>query len=433
LVTTVINPRGKYRANEFARCEEYVIFVAFGTALVQGEPDEDFSQGASIPWRTFRRSDITSKRGTAKGGTGQFYPVYVTHSGVIDEIGEPLPRGVPQENAPVRPGCVAVFPMREDGTEMNWGLTVPAARTLLARGFLRVGRHTPDRPQQWEVSYLTSGRIADIDQGRAAVAGSNADGSVIASYVTHKKKMPVTTWNRPSHNAETHGTEIVKALLGEKAFPFPKSLYAVEDALRLFIADKPNAIVVDFFCGSGTTGHAVMRLNKQDGGLRRSICVTNNELSLEEEISLRKQGLRPGDAAWEIHGICEYITKPRVEAAITGRTPKGQPIKGDYKFTDEFPIADGFEENVEFFTLTYEAPLRVASNREFAKIAPLLWMRAGSRGRRIEDVSAGWVVSDTYGVLADLDHTEEFLKAVAAKDEVAIAYVVTRPPDIAMG
>ena len=50
-----------------------------------------------------------------------------------------------------------------------------------------------------------------------------------------------------------------------------------------------------------------------------------------------------------------------IEAAVTGRTPDGDPIKGDYKFTDEFPMADGFEENVEFFTLTYEAPLRVAS------------------------------------------------------------------------
>ena len=78
-------------------------------------------------------------------------------------------------------------------------------------------------------------------------------------------------------------------------------------------------------------------------------------------------------------------------------------------------MADGFNENVEFFTLTYEAPLRVASNREFDKIAPLLWMRAGSRGRRIDDISSGWDVADTYGVLADLDHTGDFIKAVGGK------------------
>ncbi|MCZ7629543.1 MAG: hypothetical protein M5U19_11040 [Microthrixaceae bacterium] len=47
----------------------------------------------------------------------------------------------------------------------------------------------------------------------------------------------------------------------------------------------------------------------------------------------------------EALGIFEHITRPRVTAAITGRTPDGDPIKGDYKFTDEFPMADGFEEN----------------------------------------------------------------------------------------
>jgi adenine-specific DNA-methyltransferase len=169
-----------------------------------------------------------------------------------------------------------------------------------------------------------------------------------------------------------------------------------------------------------------MRLNKQDGGRRRSISVTNNEVAADEQKALRVKGLRPGDAEWERLGICEHITKPRIGAAITGRTPDGEPIKGDYKFTDEFRMAEGFEENVESFTLTYEAPLRVTSNREFEKIAPLLWMRAGSRGRRIDVISEGWDVADVYGVIADLDQTEGFLKKVAAGgDHIAVAFIVT--------
>ncbi len=76
-----------------------------------------------------------------------------------------------------------------------------------------------------------------------------------------------------------------------------------------------------------------MRLNKQDGGRRQSIMVTNNEVSAEEAAELRKQGKRPGDPEWEALGIFEHITRPRVTAAITGKTPEGQPIKGDYKFT----------------------------------------------------------------------------------------------------
>jgi len=87
--------------------------------------------------------------------------------------------------------------------------------------------------------------------------------------------------------------------------------------------------------------------------------------------------------------------------------------------------SDGFEENAEFFTLTYEAPLRVASDREFTENRALLWLRAGSCGRRIEDISKGWDVADAYGVLADLDHTDDFLHAIAANAAVSIAFIVT--------
>ena len=211
-----------------------------------------------------------------------------------------------------------------------------------------------------------------------------------------------------------------------RRFPFPKSLYAVEDSLRFFVANKPDAIVLDFFSGSGTTAHAVMRLNKQDGGRRQCISVTNNEVAADEQKSLRQRGLRPGDAEWEALGICDYITKPRIAAAITGQTPDGEPIRGDYKFTDEFPMAEGFAENAEFFTLTYETPLAVSHQAAFARIAPLLWMRAGSVGRRIEKVPRdGWQVVEAYGLLTELDRATDFLKAVRKAKTLRIAYLVT--------
>ncbi|MBD3624016.1 MAG: hypothetical protein HUJ24_01280, partial [Rhodobacteraceae bacterium] len=136
--------------------------------------------------------------------------------------------------------------------------------------------------------------------------------------------------------------------------------------------------------------------------------------------------LPPGGPEWEKWGICDYITKPRIKAAITGKTPDGKPIKGDYKFTDKFPMAEGFEENAEFFTLTYETPVSISHNRAFARIAPLLWMRAGSEGRRIDALpGAGWEVADTYGLLTDLDAAAPFVDAVEAKGGIRIAYIVT--------
>jgi adenine-specific DNA-methyltransferase len=215
-------------------------------------------------------------------------------------------------------------------------------------------------------------------------------------------------------------------LLPGRRFPFPKALYAVEDTLRFVVGDKPEAVIVDFFSGSGTTAHAVMRLNRQGGGRRISISVTNNEVGADEQAGLRARGLRPGDPEWERWGICDYITKPRITAAITGKTPQGEPINGDYKFTDEFAMSDGLEENAAYFTLTYEAPLSVQHNRAFAKIAAMLWMRAGSEGRIISDLGEqGWDVAETYGVLANLDRAEAFLSHLPQAKGVRLAFIVT--------
>lgn len=233
-------------------------------------------------------------------------------------------------------------------------------------------------------------------------------------------------WLMASHDASAFGTALLSRFLPSRKFPFPKSLYAVEDALRFFVQDKPNAVILDFFSGSGTTAHAVMRLNRQDGGRRQCISVTNNEVSADEQRALRRQGLRAGDAEWEALGICDYITKPRVTAAITGKTPEGEPIKGDYKFTDEFPMSEGFEENAAFFTLTYEAPLSVRHNRAFERIAPMLWMRAGSQGRIITDLGEdGWDLAETYAVLGNLDQAGDFVARVAETESVKTAFIVT--------
>ena len=139
-----------------------------------------------------------------------------------------------------------------------------------------------------------------------------------------------------------------------------------------------------------------------------------------------KNGLRPGDEDWEKLGICDYVTKPRIKAAITGFNVLGKPVEGNYLFTDKFPMSDGFKENAEFFTLTYETPISISYNLAFEHIAPLLWMRAGSKGKRINSIpESGWVVADSYGVLFDLDKSSEFNKALNAQANIKIAYIVS--------
>jgi len=423
MISSVINPKGTGRSNEFSRTNEFIFMAWFGAAQIAALEIAAGEKPKQVEWQTFRRRDLSSVRHTRPS---QFYPIYVNRiTGRIEEIGKPLPHNVSRHDAPELPGCETVFPIRPDGTEMNWAITGPSLKNRIEKGYARAGKYTGE-PQPYIIQYLKSGPIKDIEEGRAKVLGRNDDGSIIAVYAQGTRKIPTTQWDIGSHYAEHYGTNLIKVMLPGRRFPFPKSLYAVEDALRFFVKDNPNAIILDFFAGSGTTAHAVMRLNRQDGGRRQCISITNNEVAADEHKALREQGLRPGDPEWEQWGICEYITKPRLQAAITGQTPNGEPIKGDYKFTDEFPMAEGFAENAEFFTLTYETPVAVGHDRAFARIAPLLWLRAGAEGARIDTLpDAGWAVVDAYGLLTDLDQAGAFCAAIEQADRLRLAYIVT--------
>ncbi|MFV8453407.1 DNA methyltransferase, partial [Vibrio campbellii] len=274
--------------------------------------------------------------------------------------------------------------------------------------------------------YLTAPNIKKVDSGLLVKKGKREDGSWIIVDPSGKSERPTTSWNEKSHEAGAYGTTLLRAMLPGRKFPFPKSLYAVEDVLTLFVKHKPKAVVLDFFSGSGTTCHAVMKINKQDNGERLCISVTNNEVAAEEHKLLKENGKRPGDYDWECLGICEHITKPRIKSAITGMTPDGKPINASYKFRDEFPMSQGLDENAEFFTLTYETPISINHNLAFSKIAPLLWLRAGSRGGRIEELPLqGWDIAETYGVLADLDKSQEFCARATESKDMKIAYIVT--------
>ena len=85
----------------------------------------------------------------------------------------------------------------------------------------------------------------------------------------------------------------------------------------------------------------------------------------------------------------------------------------------------GFDENVEFFTMTYEAPRAVAHNRSFEAVAPLLWLKAGAQGRRIESRGDDFEVADTYGVLFDMDYSHDFLDSGRQAERVRMAFIVT--------
>ncbi|ENU3989413.1 TPA: site-specific DNA-methyltransferase [Citrobacter freundii] len=425
MISTVINRKGNARRGEFSRSEEFIYFLRFGDAEISPWRSDMLNQvddvnNEKIRWKSLLRLAST---GQTSGRFNMFYPLFFDAQTLkFLYAGDPIADGVPIESVQVPAGTTVLWPMQKNGKDGRWSLSQPKFNDYLKRGYVKFGTRNGGGRTPY---YLMEGQIAAIESGDLVVTGTDADGSVELKKVASQRS-PLTIWNQASHSTSGHGTALVKDLLAGRTFPYPKSLYAVEDALRFVVSSKPEAIVLDFFSGSGTTAHAVMRLNRQDGGRRQCISVTNNEVAANEQKKLREQGLRPGDDEWEKWGICDHITKPRVAAAITGRTPGGEPIKGDYKFTDEFPMAEGFEENAEFFTLTYETPVSVNYNLAFNRIAPLLWLRAGARGSRIDRLPGdGWAVADAYGLLSNVDAATPFIKALAKAAEIRIAYIVT--------
>ncbi len=430
MVSVAINPANVARRGMFGRTDEYYYFVMLGSSVPQRTR---LGEGwLSSKGRTFRgeaRWDLLRRSGTNARRLDRpnlFYPLYVDPSipQVVGTGPSPGLEEVPHlKHSPA--GLTPVWPIRQDGSHGTWQLGQDSLMRHVEQGRVRLGGAAE---RGYVVYYLKGGEYSKVVRGEYVGKGRRADGSLDLAAGSQEGHLaiPGSQWRVPGHDSTQYGSRLVSNFLPSRKFPFPKSLYAVEDSLRFFIGAKADAVVLDFFSGSGTTAQAVMRLNRQDGGWRQCISITNNEVSAEEQRALRRQGLRPGDPEWERLGICDYITKPRIEAAITGRTPEGKSIKGNYKFTDEFPMAEGFEENAAFFTLTYEGPLAVSHHRAYERVAPILWLRAGAQGEVLTDLGEdGWVLSQTYGVLEDLDAASDFLRAVGEREGVLLVFVVT--------
>jgi adenine-specific DNA-methyltransferase len=225
-------------------------------------------------------------------------------------------------------------------------------------------------------------------------------------------------WYRGRHNAGgVGGTQLLNALLGERnVFSFPKSVYAVRDCLQVAIGDRSDALILDFFAGSGTTLHATCMLNAGDEGARRCIMVTNNEVEDQLARKLNKQGLYPGDAEFDRHGIFEAACRPRCEAAITGRRPDGSPAPG--KYLNGTPYAEGFRENCEFFRLNYLDPDEVELGKQFAAILPALWLTSGGLGPKPAATPKGGYLlpaDSPFGVLLRESSFRKFVSALGQR------------------
>lgn len=381
MISDVINPKGTMQRKIFPRTDEYIFFVWIGNA----EPKEqqlnndwlignaDNTKHNRYRWQPFVRANISRAKTPS-----MFYPIFVNEEGTkILRVGESPAVSVNRFSIEVREGERAIFPIATNGTEAIWHLSQESLLESYRKGYVRLGAFNENG---MSISYLSAGMQKKMDEGVLPIIGHNADGSVIFGIDEYQPEfIPGTQWRIKSHDATEHGTKYLQRIIG-KRFSYPKSLYSTADSIRFFVSSKPKALIVDFFAGSGTTLHAVNLLNKEDGGERRCILITNNEVSDEESKQLSLQGYNPGEEAWEKYGIARYVTWPRTVCSIEGHDINGKPLNGNYIGSD-IPMSDGFQTNAAYFKLGFLDKTSVALGLRFKEMLPALWMKAGAIGK----------------------------------------------------
>ena len=244
------NPSGRPTQTGYSVAHEYLLYAGRSENSSIGRmPPTDaqrarFSQTDTrgmFEWRNLRREGSNSDRAARRR---LYYPIYIGDGGTIrvpdmewdldDEewIAKELPN----------PGEAEIFPDNRDGAQKTW---------------------------RWEADKVR----ASLDDLGVRKDSSGRD------YVYYKRRpheegvVSVSCWFDGKYSSTEHGTSLLKNLFGRSVFSYPKSIHAVADSIWIAGASDPGAIVLDYFAGSGTTGHAVFRLNRADGGRRKFVLV----------------------------------------------------------------------------------------------------------------------------------------------------------------
>lgn len=423
-------PGGVSRLDEFSRCDEYAYFVKIGKASPVSLPlGEDWLNGVKntsktkVHWEGMLRTGTNNMRSDRPN---LFYPVLVSNDGKkFLGAGEPLPLDVDRSEYVVPKGAKAIWPIHLDGTEGCWRIGKDTLLDLQEKHVVRLGGFTS---RGMAINYLKKGEHAKVLKGVYKIRGIKEDNSYDLDDSEYLPTfVPATQWVISSHDASRHGSGMLLKIFQDKRFSFPKSLYAVHDAIRFFVANKPNALILDFFAGSGTTLHAVNLLNAEDGGHRRCVMVTNNEIGEPKEKELLPHGIRPGDEEWECWGIARYVNWPRTKCSMLGKDVNNQPIEGDY-ITSLTETKETDRKFTQINFLPVEAPMKQKKS--------LVTLINKQKDVRLPTMSSdvSFLVSedDNYNasILFDIAKIDEWLEALEGNDHITNFYIVAEKDSV---
>lgn len=306
-ITTVViehNPKGLPSRN-FSDSHEYAHFVIPKGLSVIGKNPETKEDTRNL--RRAGKASYRSERPT------MFYPIYIKDGRVI-RFGEvpkenfhPKKRSITLDN-----GEIEVWPIDDRGKERRWHFGIDS--------------------------------ISDhID--RIEIKAKNGDFQLYVTAVPARYK---TVWTGGDLDAGKYGTTLVKNMIGVE-FPFPKSLFATTKCLETVIYNRKNALVLDFFAGSGTTGHAVLLMNQKHGSNHKFILCTNNESKIAEEITYPriKKVVKGYSDVKGIDGNISYYKTDLVDIEQIHKIPDEAKIRVTYQVGEMIAVREDTLSEVE--------------------------------------------------------------------------------------
>lgn len=421
MTTDVINPKGVTQGR-FSRVEEYNIFCFAPEAFVADSEDNLLNppDKKKIPrWKGLLRSGTDAQR---EDRENMFYPVLIdTELGKVVGVGQslPLPQ-VPNLEEKID-GYATAWPIRKDGSYGRWSVGAETLRELIDKGYVSCGKFDSSR-KTWGISYISQPNQKLIEEGRIVITGRDPKTNVVSvEYASDNNRVIKTVWHRTSHDAGAYGTDLITEIIGQtNAFSFPKSLYATHDSIASIVRRKKDALILDFFAGSGTTLNAINLLNYEDGGSRRCILITNNEVSDSDAKELIKYGNVPGTQIWENHGICRSVTWPRTKYSILGVHSDGTPLQKDYITTRT--IEDEAERSIKQIRFNPEQIVDIKIRKDIVSL-----LGKDKLPQSLVKPGIDFVVSEKYNatILFSPSAYEEWIVALDGQDHVTELYVVT--------
>jgi len=330
IATVVIehNPKGLPSKN-FSFSHEYAHFVIpKGVSVIGKNP------ATKEDTRNLRRAGKASYR---LERPTMFYPIYVKGGKVTGVGNVPEKSFHPKKRAIIKSNnIVEIWPIDNRGKERRWHFGLDSISDHLKRIEVKV------KDDDYQL------------------------------YVTAVPARYKTVWTGGELDAGKYGTTLVKEIIG-KEFPFPKSLYATAKCLETVIHKREDSVVLDFFAGSGTTGHAVMLLNQKYGGNRKFILCTNNE-----------------------GGIAKEVCYPRIKKAISG-----------------YDGIKGIPANLRYFKTAFVSKSKVSDDtrRELVKRSTEMICVRENTFEKMADNKKFKIFQDkkhATGILFNLDSIDEF-------------------------